>query len=180
MEKGKCNSLFGRNRKRYLVFIACLFFVLQGCATTNDPRQGGFFSSLHALSTGAYEERLNRKQLELEEARRTQGQLKKGVIQSGDEVAGYSKELKTAERQLLIFQSDLDAISNSLYEAAEAEKIEDNERLCLETEISSLRRKAAQISKERLTPSDEKINRIKELENQRRELEVAFKAALTF
>lgn len=180
MKKEKYNIFLGWNRKIRLVVIACLVFVLQGCATTNDPRQGGFFSSLHALSTGAYEERLSRKQLELEEARKSQGQLKKEVIQSGDEVADSSKELETTEKRLLVFESDLDAISNSLFEATIAEKIEDDERLRLETEISSLRRKAAQISQEKLTPSDDKINRIKELEKRRRELEVALQAALSF
>lgn len=47
--------------KRYLLLILPIM-ILTGCATTTDPRQGGFFGGLYGMSSGAYDKRIQTRQ----------------------------------------------------------------------------------------------------------------------
>lgn len=51
--------------KRNIVFCIFLLPLLTGCATTNNPREGGFFGGVAGLSSGAYDERLKHRKYDL-------------------------------------------------------------------------------------------------------------------
>lgn len=155
-------------------------FILSGCATTAEPKKGGFFSNLHNLLSGAYEKSLDRKKQALEDARSGQDDLKNDVIKSGDEVAYHSEGLKTAENKLLIFQNQLGEMKGRLQTASKAQRIEATELTRLEAEIALLEKQAIQISNEPVVSAEEKNTRIIELENRKQELENALQAALVF
>lgn len=50
--------------RRYIIAFV-LLAVLTGCATSKNPRQGGFFGGLYGIYSGAYDDRIQKRQDEL-------------------------------------------------------------------------------------------------------------------
>lgn len=78
--------------KRYLLIILPLM-ILTGCATTTDPRQGGFFGGLYGMSSGAYDKRIQTRQNELNH----QKDLNEGL---NEEAQALEYEFKVSKKTL--------------------------------------------------------------------------------
>jgi septal ring factor EnvC (AmiA/AmiB activator) len=79
------------NRK--LVFCIFLLSVITGCATTSNPREGGFFGGVAGLSSGVYEERLKQREYDLAQQQSVNQDLK----QESTRLKSYNRKL---EREL--------------------------------------------------------------------------------
>lgn len=93
----------------YSFFLALII----GCATTNDPRQGGFFGGIAGLSSGAYEERLKQREYDLAQ----QQSINQDLNQESARLKRKSKKLKSElasltemDKNLSKLQMDIDRL----------------------------------------------------------------------
>lgn len=49
-----------------IVSLMASILLLGACATTDDPRQGGFFGGIHGVSSGAYDQRIREREESLQ------------------------------------------------------------------------------------------------------------------
>lgn len=99
------------------MLLIALAVVVSGCATSNDPRKGGFFGGLSGINSGAYDERVQQRQEEFIRQQKISSDLKTTSLGLEHEAQARGAELD-AERQRL---SELD--ENLVKLKADVEKI---------------------------------------------------------
>ena len=157
-----------------------LLNLLSGCATTDDPEEGGLFSIIHSLSTGAYDKRIERKQAELEEAKRNQASLKEQAGQSDIQIATAKGQIETAQERLSALKDDLHDLLERIQEAETVQEIETADRQRLESEINALSKEATLISNDTEMSVETKKQRLDDLTKRKKKLEDVFQTALGF
>jgi capsule polysaccharide export protein KpsE/RkpR len=99
--------------------LACILFTIAitGCATTNDPRKGGFFGGIAGLNSGAYEARVQQRQNELnrqrninQELREQSSELDNESRQRESELAAEKQRMSDLENNLTALQDDVDRL----------------------------------------------------------------------
>jgi len=103
---------------------------IAGCATSSDPRQGGFFGGLYGLSSGAYEDRINTQKKELARQQEVNRDLQENSKMLEREAESQDRKLATEQQRLAIMKKKL---------------------LGLELEIDRLNAKSAQQKREMAT-----------------------------
>jgi len=90
-----------------------LFAIVSGCATTSDPRQGGFFGGLAGLSSGAYEERLKQRENDLAQQQSTHQDLTQESIKLKSNTQKLESELASLtemDKNLSNLQTEIDQL----------------------------------------------------------------------
>ena len=117
----------------------CSGVLAGGCATTEDPHEGGFVSGAVNLTTGRYEKRVRDKESELERATDEQRQLTQEAEAIRQERARLDQALKDAAARLEKLEASLDERRRAL-EKARHLKTEDEETLRnLEARLKAVR-----------------------------------------
>jgi chromosome segregation ATPase len=91
--------------------------LLAGCATTDDPRQGGFFSGIGNLAGGGYERRIVERQETLQQEQQTQQQLAWQADALRQEQAEVNRQLDAANADLARVNASLARIRSQLRSA---------------------------------------------------------------
>ncbi len=96
----------------YMRFLICIIFsvTLTACATTDDPRKGGFFGGIGGLSSGAYETRVQQRQDELNRQKNISDELKQESSSLENEARAKESELATEQKRLADMEEKLSAL----------------------------------------------------------------------
>jgi len=163
--------------------IAALPLLLAGCATTDDPRQGGFIGGLGGLSSGRYEERVQSRQSSLDSVRAARADLQTEQSALEDQKTVSQRRLQAERKKLATLQSETRELSAKVG----ALKSEDAQR---QAQIADLKRRIADLeariqaasrsqSADALegsgTPAGDQDVRRQQLEAQRRQLEQEYR-----
>jgi chromosome segregation ATPase len=124
--------------------------LLNACATSNDPRKGGFFGGLSGINSGAYDERVQQRQDELNRQQNVNRDLKDTSKSLESEVQAKSTELASEQQRM----TELDA--NLLKLDAEVGKLE-AKTAKQKTEVADLKRKIG-IQRKRLQSQQKAID----------------------
>jgi chromosome segregation ATPase len=113
--------------------------LLSACATTDDPRDGGFISGVQGLSSGAYEQRVREREDNLEKLRAMQQDLEQeGAALEADKRA--REQVLARERQKLAqLDSDVRSLEDRLAELGEAGDAGDARVLDLQRRLDGLK-----------------------------------------
>ena len=173
-----CNKkLFMRILRHTALFIVLLSLLI-GCATTDDPEEGGFFSIIHSLSTGAYDKRIERKQAELEEAKRNQVSIKEQARQADVQIADVKNDLEIAQKRLSTLKDDLNNLLERIQQAEKIQEIENADLQRLKSEVNALSKEAALVSRNSEMSVEDKKQRLDDLTKRKKKLEEVFQTAL--
>lgn len=113
-----------RNMQR--LGVAAGILLLAGCATTDDPREGGFFSGLYGLGSGAYDQRIAEREQNLQALK----QIEAGSVAEQSSLqrdkAASTAELQQLEAQSRQMEAELRSLSGQIEKTkastAQAEK----------------------------------------------------------
>ncbi len=89
------------------VVLIVLTALLSACAVSNDPRKGGFFGGLSGINSGAYDERVQQSQNDLNRQQNINKELKDTSKNLEGEVQARSDELSTEQQRLTALDGDL-------------------------------------------------------------------------
>ncbi len=118
--------------------IAALPLLLAACATSDDPREGGFFGGVGGLSSGRYEERVQSRQSSLDSVRTARAGLQ--AEQSGLESQKTASQRRLqAERKKF---ATLESETRDLSAKVGALKAEDAQR---QAQIADLKQRIADL-----------------------------------
>jgi chromosome segregation ATPase len=90
-----------------LLFMAIVSLLATGCQTTCDPRQGGFLTGIYCLSSGGYQDTLDKKDQELRDALETRQRHNQQMARLREELAKIQREREEVERQLVVLESSI-------------------------------------------------------------------------
>jgi len=74
--------------------------LLQGCATSPDPAEGGFISGVSGLSSGAYKQRVQDRSAELERLRREQSEAEASAAAATATLSRRRAEVQTLKTEI--------------------------------------------------------------------------------
>lgn len=170
-------------RLRALLAVALLPAMLGGCATTDDPREGGMIGGIGGLSSGRYEERVQSRQSSLESLRAARAEIQ-------TEQSSLESQKTTSQRRLQAERKKLAAIESETHELSgrvRSLKSEDAQR---QAQIADLKRRMADLEgriqtasrtqgadalEGTGTPTSDPDVRRQQLEAQRRQLEQEYR-----
>jgi chromosome segregation ATPase len=92
-------------------------FLLCGCATSSNPAEGGFFSGVHGLTSGEYQNRVNQKQGSLEQLQENGSQLRSQQENLSQQSAALTSQEKSYRRKLSRMNHDLKRMQARLRKA---------------------------------------------------------------
>lgn len=114
---------------------AALVLGLGACATTNDPRQGGFFGGVGGLASGNYEKRLEGRQAALQQEQELSNQLRTSTENMRAENAQVQAQLKNAERDMAAMRAETDRLQASLQTEKQRQTVDEQTARRLQAEI---------------------------------------------
>ena len=85
--------------------IAVLPLLLVACATSNDPREGGFFGGVGGLSSGRYEERVQSRQSSLDSVRTARADLQAEQSSLESQKTASQRRLQTERKKLATLET---------------------------------------------------------------------------
>lgn len=170
--------MIGRRRLTLVAVALATVLVLVGCQTTTDPAEGGFFSGVSNLSSGAYEQRLEKKKGELAGAQAEQAALEQRSSALDSEQASVSAELASAEQRLAALRADIDELDKKIQEASRQLQLDEEQRKRIEEELADLERAERLLSTDPVIDVETKTGRIEELERRKKRLEETLAEAL--
>ncbi|MGB5158071.1 MAG: hypothetical protein WBN77_11640 [Desulfobacterales bacterium] len=117
-----------------LIITILVAIALPSCATSNDPRQGGFFGGIAGLSSGTYDARVQQRQEELNRQRNTNQDLKEESRTLESKAQERESELNTERQRLAEMEENLSTLQANVDRLkAKSDK--------QKSEIASLKRK---------------------------------------
>lgn len=159
-----------------LFMLSCV--LLTACATSEDPAKGDFFSGLKGLSTGAYEQRLEQKQSELDASRSEATRQRQELETIEAETARTRMQREQAEERLDALSDSLEVMRRKLVKAEHAGKIDAAQLRHLDDEIASLQQAQSLIKSSPNLEIEAKTRRITDLEQRKKRLEATLIDAL--
>ncbi len=139
--------------------------LLSGCATTEcDPAQGGYLRGIGCSASGSYTQREAEKRTLAEQERQRQAELQSDYQRTQAEQAAVRKDRQAAEKKYAALRSELDGLRKKLKQSKSTHQK-------LEGEIENLKRQTDLLEKDTFTPSDQKAQRLNELQRQKESLE---------
>lgn len=132
-----------RRSSRWRVWICavCGLFLLGGCASSPDPREGGFFGGIHGLSSGKYEQRVKEREQRLERMRALQEEMRA----EGGELELQKAELEQALRNEQQALTDLDLDIRAMEDELAALSVNDTRQT---NQIEEIRRRLQTLKSE--------------------------------
>jgi septal ring factor EnvC (AmiA/AmiB activator) len=82
-------------------FVAALALVVAGCATSQDPAEGGFISGVQNLSDGTYAKRVEEKEKTVAEKSAEAGSLEAEKSRLEAEIGATETDLAAARREVI-------------------------------------------------------------------------------
>jgi len=144
-----------------------------GCATTDNPREGGFFGGVQGLNSGAYDKRIQEREESLDrlnaikqELGQEQAQLQTEKQRKQARLAGLEQQLSQLDRETAQLARQLDGKRGQL--AGEREK-----SARLKKDLASLRQDIAKVESKRANGRP-----VAELEAERDRLEQEYRQLL--
>lgn len=112
--------------------------VLGGCASSTDPREGGFFGGVQGLGSGAYDARLKERDDRLATLRETQAELsgERATLEASQLAAEEALEQERAEYARL--ERDIDGLERRLAELKKTRGAQDSRVADLQSRLDSL------------------------------------------
>jgi len=109
-------------RSGLLLFALAIF--CSGCASSTDPREGGFFGVVQGLQSGAYEERVQSREESLDRLRALQAKLDAEQSSLGAEKRSLEEEIALERQNLTAMEQEVAGLKQSLdtYQAGDAQK----------------------------------------------------------
>jgi chromosome segregation ATPase len=122
---GAGNSMFNwikQLRSGLLLFALAIF--CSGCASSTDPREGGFFGGVQGLQSGAYEERVQSREESLDRLRALQAELDAEQSSLGAEKRSLEEEVALERQNLTAMEQEVAGLEQSLdtYQADDTQK----------------------------------------------------------
>jgi septal ring factor EnvC (AmiA/AmiB activator) len=122
---GTDNSRFdGIKRLGTGVLLCALTLIICGCASSTDPREGGFFGGVHGLQSGAYEERVQSREDSLNRLRALQAELDAEQTALAAQKGSLEQEIALERQCLAALEQEVSGLEQSLnsYQADDARK----------------------------------------------------------
>jgi DNA repair exonuclease SbcCD ATPase subunit len=122
---GAGNSMYNwikQLRSGLLLFALAIF--CSGCASSTDPREGGFFGGVQGLQSGAYEERVQSREESLDRLRALQAELDAEQSSLGAEKRSLEEEVALERQNLTAMEQEVAGLEQSLdtYQADDTQK----------------------------------------------------------
>ena len=160
-----------------LMTLLTFLIAMVGCATTNDPKQGGFFSGVNALSTGAYERRLDSKKERLNATSYQHNQLRGDANTISNEYTDVTSKLKNAEARLVTLDNGIDDLKLSLHKYQIEQKFDEETYRRLKSEVADLKLELSLVSSDPTLSAQSKQEQISILEDRKTKIEQDIEAA---
>lgn len=131
-------------KKTVLIVILFAGMVIGGCATHNDPRDGGFFGGVAGLSGGSYKKRVAEREERLEELRAAQRALdsEKGQLEVQKSTA--QAQLNKDQARVKAMQSEIAALDKKTKSLAASQDTDKQRVAELQKRVVSLKGKMNQ------------------------------------
>lgn len=160
-----------RSPIRHGVWLA-VSLVLTACQTTSDPSKGGFLSGLQGVASGTYDQRLEQKQTQFENAQDQNVQRQREAERLASQQAAVAHQRTEAEKKLVALGAQLDGLQAKL---ATARK--DNSKL--KGQIASLQKRITLAQQNPYIPDVEKARQLEALRQEKEKLEIEVEQAVT-
>jgi len=157
--------------------LAGLMFVA-GCATSNDPSEGGFINGVVGLATGRYEKRVEEKQALLDQKQQENKEIKQEVAVLEREKVEVDNDLATSKARLAELQREMVELRQRLEHATFEEGRERQRYLYLKQELDALEQEMSQVSELNGQSKDEMNEQIRNMEERKQKLEKALNEAI--
>lgn len=107
-----------------MVCLVGLWVAACGCASSTDPREGGFFGGVQGLQSGAYEERVQSRADSLNRLRDLQQDLDVQQANLESQKAGLEEEVALERQSLAALEQEVDGLEQDLstYQADDAQR----------------------------------------------------------
>ncbi len=99
-------------RTGLLLFALAIF--CSGCASSTDPREGGFFGGVHGLQSGVYAERVQTREESLNRLRALQQELDVEQAELEGQKASLEKELALERQSLAALDREVTGLEQSM------------------------------------------------------------------
>ncbi|MCW8906137.1 MAG: hypothetical protein OQL28_02725 [Sedimenticola sp.] len=129
--------------KLQLLIVFGSAWLVAGCVTTDDPREGGFLGGVHGLTSGAYERRTQEREANLEKMREMQNELNNESKQLARQKQQRQQVLQEEKGKLAVLSSDVDALEFKLVALNKEEKVSRQRVTELDQRISRLKNQLA-------------------------------------
>jgi len=113
--------------------------LLSACATTDDPREGGFISGVQGLSSGTYERRVREREDNLEKLRAMQQELEREGAALETEKSAREQALAQERRKLAELDGDIRSLEARLAELDQARGAGDERVRDLQARLAELK-----------------------------------------
>lgn len=122
--------------------------LLTGCATTDDPREGGFFGGVHGISSGAYERRAQEREENLAKMRAVQKDLEAETANLDEQRSQRQMVLNQEKSKLATLNKDVKALDAKLATLSKKQGVSDKRVTDLQSRLSVLK---GQLSNQKTT-----------------------------
>lgn len=129
-------------KTRWLI-LAGVAGALSACATTDDPREGGFVGGVQGLSSGAYERRVREREDNLAKLRAMQAELEQESAALTAEKGERQQILARERRRLAELDADVDSLESRLAEMGPANSAGDQRVKELQDRVVGLKDRLA-------------------------------------
>jgi hypothetical protein len=96
------------------IIIVLMLITLSGCATTSDPREGGLFGGIKGITSGAYDDRIRQRQMQLAQQQETNIELREKSQVLERQVQLRHQELVAEQKRLVKLQDDLSQLESEV------------------------------------------------------------------
>jgi chromosome segregation ATPase len=97
-----------------LVILMILTAIISGCATSSDPRKGGFIGGLMGINSGAYDSRIQQRKNDLSQQENINQDLKDRSKSLEDEANASETELASEQQLLDDMEDDLASLESDV------------------------------------------------------------------
>ena len=127
-----------------LTSMALLSALLGACATSTDPREGGFFGGVSGLNTGAYEQRVRDREANLAQLRETQRSLNEETRALESEKSAVYQRVEADRARVRKLNTDIAALDKRVSALGSQQGADQKRVKELQTRLDDLKRKSAQ------------------------------------
>jgi capsule polysaccharide export protein KpsE/RkpR len=154
---------------------------LAGCATSDNPREGGLFGGITGVNSGAYDARIRQRQNELGQIQYVQQGLRQKSVALEDEAKQQASELAKEQRRMADMEKNLAALQTNLGKLKAKSVQQEKEITSLQLKIENTRQqlKSEQLALDKLDWNGGKIadpDRYRLMEKERDRLATEYQA----
>lgn len=152
-----------------LVTLFCII-LLNGCKTTDNPREGGFFGGIHGVTSGAYNKRLEERQESLDRLQRMRQRLEKNRTALESDKSTKSTQLAQQQQLLDSLMTEIQKLQASVNAYRTSLTEDDQQKRELNLQLGALQEKT-----EALSSAGDRGMEMQQLEAERARLEEEYR-----